>query len=163
MQITEIRMNLVNNDSCCKAIGSIALDGEFAIRGMRVMEDYKGRNFVSFPAKPRSNGEYEDIAYPLNKELYHHISDAFIEEYNRKRQNEMSQGHVDIVKDSKNRDVPDPEKEFMVVPKDADKVMELLGEEGKTDSKMPGSAKEDEAAAEKAKEEAAKPRRGRGR
>ncbi|MCR5337222.1 MAG: SpoVG family protein [Lachnospiraceae bacterium] len=163
MQITEIRMNLVNNESCCKAIGTIALDGAFAVRGMRVMEDHKGRNFVSFPARARSNGEYEDVAYPLNKELYHHISDAFIEEYNRKRQQEMSQGHVDIVKDSKEREGPDPSKEFMVVTKDADKVMELFGEGAGADSKEGISAKADDAAAKKAEEEAAKPKRGRGR
>ena len=158
MQVTEIRMNLVNNDSCCKAIGSMTLDGAFAVRGMRVMEDHTGRNFVSFPARAKADGEYEDIAFPLNKQLYHEISDALINEYNRKRQEVSEQGHVDIVKDSKEV-VADPSKEFMVVQKDDEKVLELLGEGAKTETDNKAKAESKGEAAE----EAAKPKRGRSR
>jgi len=69
-----------------KAIGSFSLDNAFAIRGIRVMEDSKGRNFVAFPSRERSNGDYEDIAFPLSKEFYHKITDAIMTEFNRMRE-----------------------------------------------------------------------------
>ena len=83
MEVTSIRMNLLNNAGGIKAIGSFSLDDAFAIRGIRVMEDSKGRNFVAFPSRERSNGDYEDIAFPLSKEFYHKITDAIMTEFNR--------------------------------------------------------------------------------
>ena len=80
MEVTSIRMNLLNNAGGIKAIGSFSLDDAFAIRGI------KGRNFVAFPSRERSNGDYEDIAFPLSKEFYHKITDAIMTEFNRMRE-----------------------------------------------------------------------------
>ncbi len=83
MEVTDVRLNLVNKEgSSVKAIGSFSLDGEFAIRGVRIMEDKNGKSFVAFPSREKSNGEYEDLAFPLNKEFYHKVTDTIIEEYN---------------------------------------------------------------------------------
>lgn len=85
MEVTGIRMNLLSNAGGVKAIGSFSLDNSFAIRGMRVMEDSKGRNFVAFPSREKANGDYEDVAFPLNKDFYHKITDAIMAEFNRMR------------------------------------------------------------------------------
>lgn len=77
MEVTSIRMNLLNNAGGIKAIGSFSLDNAFAIRGIRVMEDSKGRNFVAFPSRERSNGDYEDIAFPLSKEFYQNLCTGY--------------------------------------------------------------------------------------
>lgn len=81
MQVSEVRLNLLKTDNAVKAIGSFALDGAFAVRGVRVMEDKNGRNFVAFPSREKADGSYEDIAFPLSKDLYAHITGAIIEEY----------------------------------------------------------------------------------
>ena len=86
MKVTDIRLNLINKEGGVKAIGSFSLDNSFAIRGVRVMEDKNGRNFVAFPSREKSNGEYEDIAFPLSKEFYHEVSEALIGEYNAKKE-----------------------------------------------------------------------------
>ena len=91
MEITDIRMNLLDNAGGVKAIGSFSLDNAFAVRGMRVMEDKKGRNFVACPSRERANGEYEDIAFPLSKEFYHEITDAIMKEFHRKQEEVASQ------------------------------------------------------------------------
>jgi stage V sporulation protein G len=91
MEITDIRMNLLDNAGGVKAIGSFSLDNAFAVRGMRVMEDKKGRNFVAFPSRERANGEYEDIAFPLSKEFYHEITDAIMKEFHRKQEEVAAQ------------------------------------------------------------------------
>ena len=86
MQVTDIRLNLINKEGGVKAIGSFSLDNSFAIRGVRVMEDKNGRNFVAFPSREKANGEYEDIAFPLSKDFYHEVSEALIGEYNAKKE-----------------------------------------------------------------------------
>ena len=91
MEVTDIRVNLINSDSGVKAIGSFALDGMFAVRGVRVMEDKKGRNFVAFPAREKANGEYEDIAFPLNTEFYHTLTEAIVNEYKKQLDEKQSQ------------------------------------------------------------------------
>ena len=82
---TVISNNSLNSatktDTAVKAIGSFALDGAFAVRGVRVMEDKNGHNFVAFPSREKQDGSYEDIAFPLSKELYGKITDAIINEY----------------------------------------------------------------------------------
>ena len=44
------------------------------------MEDKHGRNFVAFPSREKQDGSYEDIAFPLSKELYASITGAVIDE-----------------------------------------------------------------------------------
>ena len=53
MEITDIRMNLLDNaGGVKKQLEVFSLDNSFfAVRGMRVMEDKKGRNFVAFPSR----------------------------------------------------------------------------------------------------------------
>ena len=81
MQVSEVRLNLLQTENAVKAIGSFSLDGAFAVRGVRVMEDKNGHNFVAFPSRAKQDGSYEDVAFPLSKELYAHITGAIIDEY----------------------------------------------------------------------------------
>ena len=116
MEITDIRMSLLENAGGVKAIGSFSLDNAFAVRGMRVMEDSKGRNFVSFPSRERANGEYEDIAFPLSKEFYHEITDAIMREFHRKQEEVASQDKSQSQDESQSQeqaqteDAPKPHK-----------------------------------------------------
>lgn len=45
------------------------------------MEDKNGHNFVAFPSREKQDGSYEDIAFPLSKELYAEITGAVLDEY----------------------------------------------------------------------------------
>ena len=81
MNVSEVRLNLINSTTAVKAIGSFSLDDAFAVRGVRVMEDKNGKNFVAFPSREKQDGSYEDIAFPLSKELYANITGAILNEY----------------------------------------------------------------------------------
>jgi len=63
-----------------KAFASVGIDDLAAIRGIRVVEGEKGL-FVTMPQSKDSNGEYHDIAFPLNGELRKEISKAVLDEY----------------------------------------------------------------------------------
>ena len=94
MNVSEVRLNLINSTTAVKAIGSFSLDDAFAVRGVRVMEDKNGKNFVAFPSREKQDGSYEDIAFPLSKELYADITGAILKEYQQmveKQTQEQSQ------------------------------------------------------------------------
>ena len=73
MTISDVRLNLTHKEGAVKAFGSLSLDNTFAVRGMRVMQDKNGKNFVSMPSRQKSDGTYEDVCFPLNKEFYKEI------------------------------------------------------------------------------------------
>lgn len=91
MEVTDIRLNLLNTNNAVKAIGSFSLDNAFAIRGIRVMEDKNGNNFVAFPSREKANGEYEDLAFPLSKEFYRKVTEAIVNEYEKVREEKQTQ------------------------------------------------------------------------
>ncbi len=137
MEVTQIKMTILDNAGATKAIGSISFNDELAVRGVRVMESSDGRNFISFPSRQRSDGQYDDIAFPLTKELYHKVSDAVIKEYNT--QKKMAEADKERAKD-----------EFMDVSKMADENPDQVFMDA-------------EGPKEEAKAESAKSRKGRSR
>jgi stage V sporulation protein G len=64
-----------------KALANIVINGELAVRGIKVMEGEKGL-FVAMPSK-KIGGEYVDIAHPITDKAHEQISGAVLESYNR--------------------------------------------------------------------------------
>lgn len=85
MKVTDVRLNIIQSDTDVKAIGSITLNDVLVIRGIRVMKDKNGNRLVTFPSREKSDGSYEDIAFPLTKEFYNSIRNAVLEEYDNIR------------------------------------------------------------------------------
>jgi stage V sporulation protein G len=66
MDITEVRISL-RDDAKLKAFASITLGNCFVIRGLKIIEGKSG-TFVAMPSRRRKDGEYQDIAHPINNE-----------------------------------------------------------------------------------------------
>ena len=81
MKITDVRITPLNNkETKMKATASITIDSVFVIHNIRVI-DNGNKLFVAMPSKKSSNGEYKDIAHPLNIETRQMIQDAVLAEY----------------------------------------------------------------------------------
>jgi len=65
-----------------RAIVSVTLDDEFVIHDVRVIEGNNGL-FVAMPSKRTPNGEFRDIAHPINAETREAIQDSVLDVYNR--------------------------------------------------------------------------------
>ena len=65
MQITDIRIRKVEKEGKMKAVVSITLDEEFVVHDIKVIEGEKGL-FIAMPSRKASDGEYRDIAHPIN-------------------------------------------------------------------------------------------------
>ena len=67
MRITDVRVRKMTQDSKMKAIVSITIDDEFVVHDIKVIEGEKGL-FIAMPSKKANDGEYRDIAHPINSE-----------------------------------------------------------------------------------------------
>lgn len=83
MQVTDVRIvkSQTENSSRVKATASVTLDNEFAVHGIKIIAG-EASNFISFPSRKTVNGEYRDIAHPINAETREKIQDAILEAYN---------------------------------------------------------------------------------
>ena len=80
MQITDVRLRKVNSGNRMKAVASVTFDNEFVVHDIKVIE--KDGLFIAMPNKKAQNGEFKDIAHPINAETREKIQNAIIEKYN---------------------------------------------------------------------------------
>jgi len=79
MEITEVRLTL-RHEERLKAFVSITFDNAFVVRGLKVIDGNTGI-FVAMPSRRRKDGEFRDIAHPINNATRQMIEDAVLSEY----------------------------------------------------------------------------------
>lgn len=82
MQITDVRVRKVAKEGKMKAVVSITLDNEFVVHDIKVIEGDKGL-FIAMPSRKSSDGEYRDIAHPLNSDTRDRIQAMILEGYEK--------------------------------------------------------------------------------
>lgn len=80
MKVTDVRLRKIQTDGRMKALVSITLDEAFVIHDLRVMEGNSGL-FVAMPSKRTPDGEFRDIAHPINSDMRQEIQDAVMKVY----------------------------------------------------------------------------------
>jgi stage V sporulation protein G len=83
MEITRVKVFPVEEEKL-KAYVSIVLDDCFLISDLKVIHGPNGL-FISMPSKRKKNGEFKDIAHPLNRETREQMERRILEEYRRFR------------------------------------------------------------------------------
>ena len=82
MQITGVRVRKVAKEGKLKAVVSITMDEEFVVHDIKVIEGEKGL-FIAMPSKKAVDGEYRDIAHPINSETREKIQSIILENYEK--------------------------------------------------------------------------------
>ncbi|WP_088810762.1 MULTISPECIES: septation regulator SpoVG [Listeria] len=90
MQVTDVRLRRVETDGRMRAIASITLDEEFVVHDIRVIDGNNGL-FVAMPSKRGVDGEFRDIAHPINSDTRGKIQDVVLAEYERVGEEEASE------------------------------------------------------------------------
>ena len=80
MKVTDVRLRKIETDGRMKALVSITLDESFVVHDLRVIEGNSGL-FVAMPSKRTPDGEFRDIAHPINSEMRQEIQDAVMKVY----------------------------------------------------------------------------------
>ena len=80
MQITDVRVRKVTKEGKMKAVVSITLDNEFVVHDIKIIEGEKGL-FIAMPSRKSVDGEYRDIAHPINSDTRERIQALILEQY----------------------------------------------------------------------------------
>jgi len=82
MNITDVRVRKVEKEGKMKAVVSITIDQEFVIHDIKVIEGDRGL-FIAMPSKRTSDGEFRDIAHPINSDTRENIQKIILESYEK--------------------------------------------------------------------------------
>ncbi len=80
MEITDVRVRKVAKGGKMKAVVSITIDNEFVVHDIKVIEGEKGL-FIAMPSRKASDGEYRDIAHPINSDTRSKIQTLILKKY----------------------------------------------------------------------------------
>lgn len=80
MQITDVRVRKVEKEGKMKAIVSITIDEEFVIHDIKIIDGEKGL-FIAMPSRKAADGEYRDIAHPINSDTRRKIQQIILDKY----------------------------------------------------------------------------------
>ena len=80
MQVTDVRVRKIEKEGKMKAVVSITLDNEFVIHDIKVIEGEKGL-FIAMPSRKAADGEYRDIAHPINSGTREMIQRVILDKY----------------------------------------------------------------------------------
>jgi stage V sporulation protein G len=81
MRITEVRVTL-KHDPRLLGYASITLEDCFVVRSLKIIQGQDGRIFVAMPSRRKKNGEYQDIAHPINHAFRKTLEDTVLDKYN---------------------------------------------------------------------------------
>lgn len=80
MNITDVRVRKVTKEGKMKAVVSITIDDEFVVHDIKVIEGEKGL-FIAMPSRKATDGEYRDIAHPINSVTRDRIQTIILGKY----------------------------------------------------------------------------------
>jgi stage V sporulation protein G len=80
MHITDVRIRKIDKEGKMKAVVSITIDDEFVVHDIKVIEGEKGM-FIAMPSRKASDGEYRDIAHPINSGTRSTIQNLILKKY----------------------------------------------------------------------------------
>ena len=81
MKITDVRIRLVDkSDSKLKAIASLTIEECFVIHDIKIIQGENGL-FIAMPSRKTKEGEYKDIAHPINSDTRNELSEIILKAF----------------------------------------------------------------------------------
>ena len=80
MEITDIKVKLVNVDSKMKAVASVTFDDAFVVHDIKIIEGQE-KLFTAMPSRKTPENEFKDIAHPINSTMRKLLEDAILAKY----------------------------------------------------------------------------------
>lgn len=87
MQVTDVRIRVIDRDSKMKAIASVTFDDCFVVHDIKVIEGEKGY-FIAMPSKRTPDEQFRDVAHPINPQMREELEDAILARFREALQEE---------------------------------------------------------------------------
>ena len=82
MNITDVRVRKISKEGKMTAVVSVTIDDEFVVHDIKVIEGDKGL-FIAMPSRRSSDGEYRDVAHPINTSTRERLQAVILEAYEK--------------------------------------------------------------------------------
>ena len=80
MQITDVRIRKITSEGKMKAIVSVTFNNEFVVHDIKIIEGQNGL-FIAMPSRRTPDGEFKDIAHPINSGTRERIQTLILNKY----------------------------------------------------------------------------------
>ncbi len=80
MLITDVRIRKIASEGKMKAIVSVTFESQFVVHDIKIIEGQNGL-FIAMPSRKTPDGEFKDIAHPINAEARETLQTAILSEY----------------------------------------------------------------------------------
>ena len=90
MNITDVRIRKISAEGKMKAIVSVTFENQFVVHDIKVIEGQNGL-FIAMPSRKTPDGEFKDIAHPINTETREQIQKAILDEYEKVKNLEVQE------------------------------------------------------------------------
>jgi len=80
VKITDVRVRKLTKEGKLKAVVSVTFDDELVVHDIKVIDGEKGL-FIAMPSRKSSDGEYRDIAHPINAATREVLQSTILEKY----------------------------------------------------------------------------------
>lgn len=87
MTITDVRIRKIATEGKMKAIVSVTFDNEFVVHDIKVIEGQNGL-FIAMPSRKTPDGEFKDIAHPINTDTREKIQNSILKAYEESMEEE---------------------------------------------------------------------------
>ena len=95
MEITDVRIRKIAAEGKMKAIVSITFDNEFVVHDIKVIEGQNGL-FIAMPSRKTPDGEFKDIAHPINTQTREKIQQSILSEYEKIKSEEPREAKHEV-------------------------------------------------------------------
>lgn len=93
MNITDVRVRKIDKEGKMRAVVSVTIDDEFVVHDIKVIEGEKGL-FIAMPSRKSADGEYRDIAHPINTATRDRLQAIVLEAYEKAEDVTLSLIHI---------------------------------------------------------------------
>lgn len=80
MQITEVRIRMIDTEGKMRAVASVTFDGCFVVHDIKIIDGQEGP-FVAMPSRKIGDGEFRDVAHPIQQFMRDMIREAVFKAY----------------------------------------------------------------------------------
>ncbi|MCQ4699205.1 septation regulator SpoVG [Paeniclostridium sordellii] len=80
MKITDVRVRKLTDEGKMKCIVSFSFNNLFVVHDIKVIEGHNGL-FIAMPSRKIGEGNFRDIAHPINAEMRQMLEDEVLKAY----------------------------------------------------------------------------------
>ncbi len=80
MEITDIRIRKISTEGKMKAVVSVTFDDAIVVHDIKVIE-VQDKMFIAMPSRKTSEGEFKDIAHPINSQMRDYLQKSILDKY----------------------------------------------------------------------------------